>query len=519
MIKTLTPTPIVEYFSDDVWPDKFYKVLWHLFILGLLAYCCRSLWQGGADPAFLAWMLYVIGIVAICIQPRYGIYLIMFFGLVGDSSLSYWYPFVKNFSSGESILFTGNALIFSPLESYLGLTIVSWLARAATLRKFSFRGGIILIPVLAFSVFLVMGVLYGIGTGGSLVIALWESRPIFYLPVMIVLTSNLITKKEHVLWVMWFCLAAIFLEGINGTYAVIFILNWAIHEVNSLTQHSAAIHANTYFVFMVATWLYRTSFARAVWLLALTPPILITYLAAQRRSAFITLAIALFILGVILFKEHRKIFFMLAPIVFFVGIAYLGVFWNSGGALGLPAQAIKSIIAPDAGSLDEQSNIYRYVENFNVNFTVHQKPLTGVGFGQKFYIVIPMADISFFDWWEYIVHNSIFWIWLKTGVFGFISMLYLFGLSIMTGARVIWRLQDGELSVAATTATLYVMMHALYAYVDMSWDSQSMIYMGLMIGLINTLEHIASQPVKLAKRRWPWQPEVKPAPLLAIPQS
>ncbi|NJM04953.1 hypothetical protein HC891_00055 [Candidatus Gracilibacteria bacterium] len=61
-------------------------------------------------------------------------------------------------------------------------------------------------------------------------------------------------------------------------------------------------------------------------------------------------------------------------------------------------------------------------------------------------------------------------------------------------------------------ATLYVVMHFIYAYVDISWDSQSMIYMGAMMGLINCLERIVDTPAPLAERRWPWQPHPQAQP-------
>jgi hypothetical protein len=63
-------------------------------------------------------------------------------------------------------------------------------------------------------------------------------------------------------------------------------------------------------------------------------------------------------------------------------------------------------------------------------------------------------------------------------------------------------------------ATFYVIMHFIYAYVDMSWDARSMIYVGTMIGLINCLEVIAARPVPLQPKRWPWQPDRQPAPVL-----
>ena len=71
--------------------------------------------------------------------------------------------------------------------------------------------------------------------------------------------------------------------------------------------------------------------------------------------------------------------------------------------------------------------MYRTVENLDINATINAKPLTGLGFGQKFYRPFPLPDISFFLFYEYIPHNSILWIWIKTGVGGFVAMLFLFG--------------------------------------------------------------------------------------------
>ena len=141
-------------------------------------------------------------------------------------------------------------------------------------------------------------------------------------------------------------------------------------------------------------------------------------------------------------------------------------------------------------------------------------PLTGVGFGKQFYMLVPLPDISFFVWWQYITHNSILWIWLKTGAAGFLSMIFLVGLSVVTGMQAIRRIPDANLRVAALVATFYIIMHFIYAYVDMSWDARSMIYIGAMMGLINCLEAIAAIPVPALPKRWPWQPERKPAPVL-----
>ncbi|MEJ2711176.1 MAG: hypothetical protein P8074_26450 [Anaerolineales bacterium] len=465
--------------------------------------------------SFVIWLFYLMGAGAILLQPRYGIYLVVCLGLAGDAILSPWFPFVKNFSSRESILFINDAIIVNPLELYLALIFLSWFIRVVSQRKVQAYRGELFRPAMIFLGFVFLGFAYGIYTGGNLNIALWEVRPLIYLIIMLILTSNLLEKREHVVAVVWSAMLGIFLEGVLGNLYVWLNLRGNVAGVNAITDHPAAVHMNTLIVFFLAVWLYKVSPAKRVILMFMVPVVLVTYIATQRRAAFVTLAIALIIITFLLFKENRTAFWVIVPIAGFIGLSYLLVFWNQSGPLGLPAQAIKSIIAPGKlNAADQASNAYRDIENFNLHFTIRNKPLTGVGFGQKFYVVIPLPDISFFQWWQYFPHNSIIWIWLKTGIGGFFSMLYLVGLSIMLGARALWRMPRNELSAVVLTALLYIIMHFIFAYVDMGWDSQSMVYIGVMMGVINRLEFIVSQPVSVPKKRWRWQPDPQPLPEL-----
>jgi O-antigen ligase len=204
---------------------------------------------------------------------------------------------------------------------------------------------------------------------------------------------------------------------------------------------------------------------------------------------------------------------MLAPVVALAGVTYVAVFWNNTGVLGTPVRAIKAVIAPSQASLrDQSSNAYRVLENVNTLVTIRQAPLTGVGFGRKFIIAVAMPDISFFEWWEYITHNSVLWVWMKTGVFGFLALLTLIGTSIVTGLRALQRMPTGDLRAIVCAGVLYLVMHYVYAYVDMSWDIQSMVLVGTTLGLLSAVERIVAQPVPLPSKRWPWQTEPTPTP-------
>ena len=144
------------------------------------------------------------------------------------------------------------------------------------------------------------------------------------------------------------------------------------------------------------------------------------------------------VLGLLLWKVNRRALCRFGPIFLLLVVGYVGAFWHSQGTIGFPAQALKAVIAPgQVSQTDQSSDLYRVVENFDISSTIHAKPLTGIGFGQKFYRPAPLPDISFFPFYQYIPHNSILWIWMKMGIGGFVTMLFLFGSAIRQGTRAI----------------------------------------------------------------------------------
>jgi hypothetical protein len=54
-----------------------------------------------------------------------------------------------------------------------------------------------------------------------------------------------------------------------------------------------------------------------------------------------------------------------------------------------------------------------------------------------------------------------------------------------------------NLRALALTAVLYIVMHFIYAYVDISWDAQSMLYVGAMAGVIASLERLVPRTTSL----------------------
>ncbi|MEM7799397.1 MAG: O-antigen ligase family protein [Chloroflexota bacterium] len=438
----------------------------------------------------LWWFAFLAIIIALFVNPRFGVYSMLFCGLVGDAVVSYYLPFDKNFSSAESIFYMSDDLKINPIEFLLVITMISWLIRIfmrKEIAKIDIRGtvwpGMIFISIVGIS--LVTSVI----GGGTARIAIWESRYIFYLFLMLVLVTHTVKTPGQIRTIIWLIITAIFIEGILGYLYVQSFDGLYLDE--DLTEHSASIHYNAVFILIPIAWvLPKGGWWYRLFLPLLTPPILYTWFVSDRRSAMLALVICIGLLVFYLWQERRLLFYLITPTAAVIGLLYLGAFWNNTSTLGKPAQTIKTVIAPEqTNEKDQSSNFYRVLENFNIMYTIRERPLFGIGFGAPFYQPLPMPDISFFEFWRYITHNSIMWIWMKTGVLGWLAMIFMIGNAINLGAKTAWQMQNGEMRTIAIMSTMYLIMHFLFAYVDISWTSQSMLLVGTAMGFINIFTH------------------------------
>lgn len=481
--------------------------------LGVLALTLVSLFLAVAMLVFgptgyvFVWLFYLAGLATCLVQPRYGVYLIVGLTLVGDWIMWPQWPFMKNFSSIESWLYLHDAVIISPLESYLVAALVSWLVQGLARRQLDMRWGPVALPMAVFLGFVGLMSAYGVARGGANInVLLWETRPLAYLALMFVLATNLIRTRHHVVVLLWTLAVSLWLRGMSGVAYVGAVLGWNTEGLERIGNHAMSIFFDSIFILTIGAFMFRASWKKRVLLLLMLPPMLFSFFSNQRRASFVALGIGLLVIAIALYVIRRRLFWKIAPPALLIGVIYLGVFWNSGHPLAFGASSFRSVIGM-GDERDSKSNQYRDIENANIMFTIRSAP-QGVGFGQKFYIIYPLPDISFFEWWEYITHNAVLYMWMKAGPFGFMAMLSMFGVALATGGRAIVTMPDGVLRIAALTLTTYLIMHFVYTYVDMAWDTQSMVYVGTAMGVLGVLSRIAETELVVKAPRWPWQSPV-----------
>ena len=436
-------------------------------------------------PFSVAFVVLVLAVLACVLRPRIGVYVIVSLTLIGDIVTTAWWPFTKNLSSKESILYLTDSVSVNPLEIMLLATTVSWLLQRLVDPTWRFKRGALFTPMMVFTGFVLFGFFRGkfLGSGDTRV-ALFEGRPLLYLPLVYILITNLLTTRRQYKLLLLLAFSAVAIQSIFSLSYYNSLSDEKREVLESLSEHSATIHMNALFVFFVALLLFKCRKELRWFVALLIPTVLWAYLLSQRRAAMIALFVGIAVLAAVLFYRRRRMFWLFTPTAVILGVGYILATWNASGALGLPATAVKTVLFPNQlGAADQGSDQYRQIEAYDLWFTIHQQKVLGVGFGQKFLHPAKLPDISFFEFWEYMPHNSVLWIWLKTGFFGFVAMLFLFGRAMQVGARSVLAVRSSEHAAIVIAGVTYVIMFLVFAYVDIAWDVRSTVFLALAFAL------------------------------------
>ncbi len=464
-------------------------------VMGLLAYST-------APQTFpLALLVLLLGCGVMLFRPVLGLQATVFLTLIGDIFAVGSWPFTKNLSSKESILFVSPQLNVSPLEVWLLVCLGGMLMQMAGSRQWTLRRGRLFWPIMIFGGFLVVGLAVGLSRGGDSKAALSEARSMFYVPLLYVLASNLMKRRADYVRLFRFAVAGIVINALLGIRHIALLDAAARANPEGLMQHSTALLMNLVVVWFLALRLMHggTRLLKAGLLISAVP-VLLAYLEVKRRAAIVGLASAALLLLLVLFFTNRRRFRRIVPIVAVVSVAYLGAFWNNTGSLGFPAQAIKGVIAPSQLSeRDRNSNLYRVVEIYDIHYTIESSPVVGIGFGKPFLRPVALPAIVDFALERYVTHNSLLYMWMKLGVFGFIATLFMFATALHEGVRAVRRDLRGDYAALTVTMVAFVMMYAAYTYVDIAWDTKSMVMLGLAFAQIDSGRRLPPDTIETAE--------------------
>lgn len=353
--------------------------------------------------------------------------------------------------------------------------------------------GPLFLPFAAFLTCVVIGVVHGLTSGADARIIVLEVRPFWYLFITYLLAYNLVTDKRHALGLLWITVLGTFFKALQGTYIVFGPLQGHLSGVNDIMAHEQSF----FFVLVLLIILLSLMLGRMrslMWVALLsTPFVLIALVANDRRADYVAFLIGLvsvWIFAIVLRPERRKALIAVGVVSVVLFSGYVIAFRNAHGSIGTVAHAVVSVFHPSAADQrDTASNLYRYIEDYDLKFTEKQSPIIGYGFGKPFLQPLTLPNILALDpYYLYIPHNNILWIWMRLGPPGYAAFWYLIAAFLIRSGIIARKLRDPDLRFLAIFGIGAVLIEIPLAYGDYQlYFYRNIFYLGLLMGTIMRL--------------------------------
>ena len=380
-----------------------------------------------------------------------------------------------------------------PIGFFLLFALLVYVIHRLLKRQRVLRGGALLVPFLLFLLAVAIGVVHGLASGGTAQIIVLEVRSLWYIFVAYLLAHNFISQKRQVRAIFWILIVGAGVKGLQGTYIYLVLFHASTTGHNEIMAHEESFFFVAMVLLLILFFLHHRYRPQVIALLLIMPGLAIATLANQRRTDYLALVVGLIVVWALVFMvkpQARKRLGIGMAIAVVIGTAYVLAFAHSGGSLASPARAIISVIDPSAADpRDAASNAYRVTENADLLFTLKQSPIIGWGYGKPFLQPSPLPNVTSNDpYYNYIPHNTIYWVWMRLGAIGYFLLWYLLGAAIVRGCIIVRRLRDPYLQVVAIFVVAFTVMEIIAAYADYQlFFYRNVLYLGLMLGLLMKL--------------------------------
>lgn len=409
----------------------------------------------------------------------------------------------------------GLPLSASPAEFLMGIAVLAWWRAQRADPSLRPRGPLFKAYLVYFGV-LLLGEVHGLGMHGDLNTSLWELRPQVYGFIAFLLAASLIREEGQLL-----ILAAVFVTASALKAAVGYNRYFNTLHGDIGTYEAILAHEDSYFLAMlmvaagVALVWYRKRPALIV-LLALLPLAFIVMLENRRRVGVLALGAAFVIVAVAGVWFEKRLRWKVAAVVVAIALCYgavLSVYWNKEyGTAAQLVRPIHSLFEPD--QRDFNSNLYRVNEDADLKFTYQQNRLAGVGMGLPMSVIFPLADISQqHPFWQYIPHNTILWIAMRTGLLGMMAFWAMIGMALLEAISSMRRLTSPLVRASVVFAVASIVSELIVGYGDMQLENyRNMIFFGCVVGLINAAERVRGS-ARVRKLAWAAVPHAPGVPM------
>ena len=411
-----------------------------------------------------------------------------------SDSLTDRVPMFWDINSGFQVYAHANfhGLPVSPFELILLLGCIFGTVKAVFTHRVGMRGGALLAPILAYLACVLFGVLHGLGSGGEFTKALFEVRAQAYVFIAYLIALNCgQDAQDATRSALWSTVICIGIKGLLLSFRYLITLGGHTIAEQGVGAHEESFFFDMFVMLYLVLKMGNVEPRMRTVMLCLLPFVLLANLANMRRTATGALALAvptLLFLSYVGFANRRKFIVQLAVGIVAVAAVYLPAFWNSDGAIGQPARAIRSQFDPSAR--DQSSDLYRVEEDANLMATMRTEPVFGYGYGKPIIQVAVMEDLTDIDpLILYLTHDQILWIWMRLGTIGFIVFWIMIANWLIRASQAA---ADSELTPLARSLGVFVAVivvsQLMFGLYDMQLaNMRNMLFTGTFLGVLAAL--------------------------------
>lgn len=480
---------------------KFDVLIPYVLIVGVSIGTALVLLRSNGDIlATLAFLSCIVVVVATFYRVDWGFYIFfgmvllfdqflnkMPFGIPITDRFGYFLnlkqnPFLPPFSAG----------VMNPLEIQMVMILLAWFIAISARKSTKIRGA----PFWGFAVLLLIDIGFstarGLLSGGEFLVSLWEIRALIYFLLLYFLVPQVIQSRRQIYVLLWIFIVMVAIKALQGDWRLA-ALGFKFDGYSVLTNHEDPMFMADVFILLIGLTMFGVKIKQRTAILWLLPVLLLGFYAGQRRAAYagFFIAIAMFV-AMLSGKEKVRFFRKVLPLLIVVGV-YTAVFWNNEGRLGEPIQLVKSGFSDTRKGAGDRfdSNLYRDFERFDLAATVQSSPAVGIGFGKKYLMPIPLVDLGFTlqDW---IPHDEILWVMVKTGALGFF-IFWLFMDALVFQAGYLGKtVKDPFLRALAFLIATMVVNQMVVSYFDLQLTYyRDMVVLGTFCGLLPAIKALA----------------------------
>lgn len=385
------------------------------------------------------------------------------------------------------------------VELWLALIVAIWLVKGLLVRRLRLAPVPCRTAWLAALLTIATAFVLGVLSGGDLKPALWEVRALGSLLGLAWLVPQIVERRRDLVVVLGTMVLALGAKALQGLYRYVVVLHMELDLRETFMAHEDPVMFVPVFFLLLGLWHYRTEPRLRRLLMGATPLMLVALVFTQRRVAYIGLGLCAIWFAVELTAPARRTLLRLSLPFALLVAAYVAVFAGSSSPLAQPIERFLQLFESD-----NTSNLYRVLELENLRYTVQAHPW-GIGFGHKYEIVRSLPKLDF-PLQDYIAHNEVMWMWVKTGTLGFILVMFFFARLVAEGAWSYRHIADPLLRVVAAIIPLAIVNQLVASSFEMQLTyTRNMVYLGTLVGLLGPIQAWGGLAATRQPRRWQWR--------------